>query len=133
MDGFEKREDTVIEEKSYSEDMWLERRNKIFKINSVIWLVVGILEFIIGLRFLLLLLAANPDNAFAEFIYNLSEVFVWPFLGLFEAPTADGSVLEFSSLVAMLIYLALGWGITKAVEIAMTPSEAREMRTLHRR
>ncbi|MBD0337257.1 MAG: YggT family protein, partial [Cyanobacteria bacterium Co-bin13] len=42
--------------------------------------LVGALQILLGLRFLLRLSAANPDNTFAGFIYSLSQPFVAPLL-----------------------------------------------------
>lgn len=90
------------------------------------------LEVIIGMRVLLKLLAADPDNAFATFIYRFSRMLVWPFFGLIEEPVADGSVLELSSIIAMLVYLLVAWGITKLIYLVMMPSHVRQTRTVHR-
>ena len=77
-------------------------------VKGVIYLVAA-LEALLGLRFLLRLTAANPDNAFAEFIYGLSQPFVNPFSTLFISPTFDGNtnIFDVNVLVAMTAYLAL--------------------------
>ncbi len=41
-------------------------------IASIISLIGGIIVTLLGLRFVLALLGANPANAFASFIYNTS-------------------------------------------------------------
>jgi len=93
--------------------------NRVFtwKFTQLVWLLFGILEALIGLRVILRLIAANPGNPFARFIYALSGVFVWPFLGLTGTPSANGAALEISSLVAMLVYALLAWIIVKLVWI----------------
>lgn len=78
------------------------------------------------------MLAANPANAFASFIYDVSYVFLSPFFGLVGTPTSDGSVLEITSLIAMLVYLLVGWGITYLVNLLMMPTRVRHVRTVHR-
>ncbi|MDB9529166.1 YggT family protein [Oscillatoria sp. CS-180] len=77
-------------------------------VRGVIYLVAA-LEVLLGLRFLLRFTAANPDNTFAGFIYNLSQPFVNPFSTLFISPTFDGSryIFDVNVLVAMAAYLAL--------------------------
>lgn len=71
--------------------------------------LVGALELLLGLRFLLRLTAANPENTFANFIYNLSRPFVNPFSTLFISPTFNGSanIFDVNVLVAMAAYLVL--------------------------
>lgn len=77
-------------------------------VRGVIYLVAA-LEVLLGLRFLLRLTAANPDNLFAGVIYGLSEPFVDPFSTLFISPTFNGSlnIFDVNVLVAMSAYLAL--------------------------
>jgi ABC-type xylose transport system permease subunit len=92
-----------------------ERHIVLIRITRVIWLIAGILEALIGLRFLLKLIAANPHAGFAQFIYSITAVFLVPFQGLTATPSAGGAVLEISSLIAMLVYGLLAWGVVRAV------------------
>lgn len=77
-------------------------------IRGVIFLVAA-LEVLLGLRFMLRLTGANPDNMFARVIYDLSQPFVAPFSTLFISPTLGGSqyIFDVNLLVAMAAYLAL--------------------------
>jgi hypothetical protein len=77
----------------------------------VLWLVLGSIEALIGLRVALKLIGANPDNAFARFIYDFSGLFVAPFVGLTGMPAAGGMVLEIPSIIAMLLLAGIGWAI----------------------
>ena len=81
-----------------------ENRRTLYKISQFIWLCFGILEGLIGLRILLKLMAANPDNPFARLIYGITDVFLWPFVGLTMTPAANGVVLEIHSIVALFVY-----------------------------
>ncbi|HEY6777613.1 MAG TPA: hypothetical protein VI122_13990, partial [Thermoleophilaceae bacterium] len=55
--------------------------------------------------FFLLLFGANPDAAFAEFVYRTLTRVMAPFRGLFEPLRLDGrSVLDVSILFAMIVY-----------------------------
>ncbi|MFO7681030.1 MAG: YggT family protein [Chloroflexota bacterium] len=92
-----------------------ERRLFSFKTTQWIWVVLGFVEVIIGLRVILLLIGANPQSPFAAFIYNLSAIFLLPFAGLVGAPAAGGMVLEISSIIAMLVYALLAWGIDRII------------------
>lgn len=87
-----------------------------------VWFVIAVIVALIGLRFVLLALGANPTNGFANFIYGLSGIFVAPFRGLFgREPAAGGSYFETASLVAMAVYLLLGWLINRGLDIFMAP------------
>lgn len=81
-----------------------------------IYFVFGVIIGFIVLRMGLLLLAANQSNAFVDFIYSVSALFVAPFFGIFAyTPVYGASVFEISSLVAILVYVLLCWGLVALV------------------
>jgi uncharacterized protein YggT (Ycf19 family) len=96
-------------------DPYEARRTALYRVWQVIWLIVGIVEGLIAIRFILRLLGANPDAGFAQLIYGLTAPLVAPFVGLFGTPRFQGSAFEFTSLVAMLVYALLAWVIVKIV------------------
>ncbi len=83
----------------------------------VVWFIVGVIVVLIGLRFVLLLLGANNAAGFTDFVYSLSGAFVSPFIGIFGEPSYGKSVFEISSLLAIVVYLLIGWGIAKLLTI----------------
>ncbi len=94
----------------------------LYRAKRIVWFVVSVIIAVIALRFVLLALAANQENAFASFVYGLSGIFVAPFLGLFGAePTFGTSYYESASLVAIAVYLMLGWLISKLLELILAP------------
>ena len=84
---------------------------------QLIWLGLGILEALIGLRVIFKLIAVDPGNILASLLYGLTNVFLFPFSGLIPTPTSGGNILELSSLVAMVIYALLAWAAVKLVEV----------------
>jgi hypothetical protein len=96
-------------------DVGAEHQLIILRISQVVWLCVGIVEVFIGLRVLLKLIGANPANDFANFVYNFAGVFLSPFFGLVGSPSSGGVVLEVPSLIAMLVYGLVGWGIVSVI------------------
>jgi hypothetical protein len=76
---------------------------------GLIQLAFGVLEGLIGLRFVLKLMAANPLNPFASLIYFITTPFLWMFQGLTRTPSFEGIQIEFFSLVAMVVYALIGW------------------------
>jgi uncharacterized protein YggT (Ycf19 family) len=96
-------------------DSGQEQRLFSFKATQWIWLVLGIVESLIAMRVVLKIIAANPGSPFAAFIYNLSAVFLYPFAGLVGTPATGGMVLEISSIIAMMVYALLAWGIERTV------------------
>ncbi|HSW36769.1 MAG TPA: YggT family protein [Candidatus Saccharimonadales bacterium] len=99
-------------------DIQAEAEHPINVAERVVWYVAGVLLFLLGFRFLLSLLGANPSNSFANFIYATSHPFVAPFFSLFNYNYSNGvSHFEIYTLVAMLFYALVAWGIARLVTI----------------
>ena len=70
------------------------------------------------MRFIFALLSANPANAIVQFINNASYPFVKPFFNLFDYSFHYGVArFETFTLVAMLIYALVAFGLAKLVTI----------------
>jgi uncharacterized protein YggT (Ycf19 family) len=81
----------------------------------IVYLVFGVIEALIAIRVVLKLLGANPDAGFTSLIYNVTQPFVAFFQGVFPDTASHGSVLEISSLLAILVYALLAFGIATVV------------------
>jgi hypothetical protein len=81
--------------------------------------LVGALEILLGLRFFLQLVGANKENIFASVIYDFSHPFLLPFADLFTNPSLGeaGNVLEFSTILAMIVYGLLSILANRLVEM----------------
>ncbi len=82
-------------------------------VSGVIWFAFGVLEALIGLRVVFRLMGANPQNPFANFVYNSTLLYLAPFANLMPNPSMNGLVLEITSLMAMIIYALVAWGIVR--------------------
>jgi YggT family protein len=105
-----------------------EKNKPTFKIRMLVWYLVDIIEALLGLRFLLRFLGANPANAFADFIYDLSLVFVGPFLNLFNPITVGNFVIEVSTLFAMLAYWLLAYIISEILRLLLPERRSETVR-----
>ncbi len=85
------------------------------RFTGLIHLGFGILNGLIAIRFLLKLMAANPANPFAAFIYTITYPFLFVFQGLVRTPAFEGIEIEFFSLIAIAFYFLLGWVITRVI------------------
>jgi YggT family protein len=94
-----------------------EQRVATFKATQLIWLLLGLLEAAIALRIVFKLIAVNAANPFATVLYKLTDFFVAPFASLVGAPAAGGMVLEISSIIAMIVYLLIGWALERIVYV----------------
>ena len=90
-----------------------EGRVTTFKLTQLIWLLVGLVDGLLGLRFIFKLIGVNAANTFASFLYKLTDFFVAPFASLTGAPAAGGMVFEFSTILAIIIYLLIGWVLAR--------------------
>ncbi len=120
------------------EDRNQSRANTRYWIATVTYFILGVLEIILALRFIFRLLGANMGNSFISLLYNLSHVFVGPFNGIFNDQTISariGSVFEVSTIIAMLIYALIAWGIVSLGRVIFAPvvSGQRRVSTTRRR
>lgn len=84
----------------------------------LVMFLFGVIIAFIALRFILLMLAANQGNAFVDLIYGISGIFVAPFYGIFgNTPQFGASVIDVSSIVAIIVYALIAWAITSLVTI----------------
>jgi len=88
-----------------------------FKATQMIWLLLGLLEASIALRVVFKLIAVNAANQFAKLLYGVTNIFVAPFKSLVGNPTSGNNVLEITSIIAMLVYLLIAWGIERIVYV----------------
>ena len=79
-----------------------------------VWYVTGFIIALLALRMVFQLLGANQGNPFVDLVYGLSGFFAAPFFGMFSyTPSYGVSYFEVSTLVAILIYALIGWGVAK--------------------
>jgi hypothetical protein len=110
----------------------LEYREAIVKVTQFIWLVFGGLEALIGIRVILMLIGANPANPFTALVYQLSELFLWPFRNIVANPGFQNYVFEITSLIAMIVYALIGWAIVRLVWVLFYRAPSSQVTTYHR-
>lgn len=78
---------------------------------SIAYAIFGFIGITVGLRFVLLLVGANPTSPLVSWIYNWSNPLVAPFSGILgQSPTAAGqgvaaqSVFDWTALIALVVY-----------------------------
>lgn len=90
-------------------------------VEYLVYFLFGFLEILLAFRLVLKLAGANIASAFVGLIYGLTGVFILPFEGIFRRGYTQGlettSVIEPSTLVAIIVYAVLAWGIVKLVRI----------------
>lgn len=103
----------------------IERARPLYRGTQLVWYIVWILEALLLFRFLLKLIGANPGAGFTEFIYGVTYPFAQPFLAVVGSTRVEGSVFEWTTLLAMAVYWLLGWAIARLFVIGK-PMSSRE-------
>src|SRR5437588_750701 len=80
------------------------RRLAAYRLTQLVYWVFGLIEGLIAIRLILKALGANPSAGFSQFIYSITAPLVAPFMGLFSNPGYQNSVLELTSIVALIVY-----------------------------
>lgn len=90
-------------------------------IGYLIYFLFGTIEILLIFRLAFKLSGANPGSSFVNLIYSLTQIFIMPFAGIFRQATTAGvettAILEPASIVAIIVYAVLAWGITQLVVI----------------
>ncbi len=90
---------------------------RVFNVRRVLYTILSVVEVFLAIRLLLRLFAANPDAVFSRLIYALTFPFIAPFSGVFPESHASGSVLEISTILAMIMYPLFCWVIVRLVRL----------------
>lgn len=101
-------------------------KKAIFRTYQIIWYILGVIEVLLGFRFLLKLLGANPFSGFVDFIYTISDPFALPFAGMLRVTATAEAVLEWSTLVAMVVYAIVAYGIVALLQL-IKPTNPQEV------
>ena len=90
-------------------------------VEYLVYFFFGVLEILLVFRLVLKLMGASMSSTFVGLIYGLTGIFTFPFEGIFRRGYTKGlettSVLEPSTLVAIIVYVLLAWGIVKLIRI----------------
>ena len=81
----------------------------------VINVIVGLVELLLALRFVLELLGANSGAAFVAWVYSASGNLVAPFAGAFPSISIGTGLIDIPTVLAMIAYAILGWLIIRLV------------------
>jgi len=88
----------------------------------LIYYFFGFLEILLAFRLILKIAGASLSSGFVRLIYTLTSILIMPFDGIFRKAVAPGmeavSVFEPATLVAIIVYILIAWGIVKLVRIS---------------
>lgn len=121
-----------VHEEHIVQNVNLEYREALSRVSQFIWLIFGGIEALIGIRVILMLIGANPANTFTAFVYQLSELFLWPFRNIVANPAFQNMILEITSVIAMIVYPLIGWAIVRLIWVLFYRAPTSEVTTYHR-
>ncbi len=94
----------------------------LYRGTQIVWYILGLLEALLAFRFVLKLLGANSFAGFTSFIYGITYPFAAPFLSVFRITDVNGSVFEWTTLLAMLVYWLVAMAIVNLFLMGKTVS-----------
>jgi len=94
-----------------------ETKKTIIRFNQVIWYILGLIEILLIFRIVLKALGANPFTGFTNLIFTLTAPLAVPFNGILGATVVGNSVIEWSTIVAGIVYLCVAWGLVYLINL----------------
>jgi uncharacterized protein YggT (Ycf19 family) len=94
------------------------RARGVARVSQVVDYIFFVLYALLGLRFLLALLAARSSAGFVRFIVAVTDPFYRPFRGIVNSPSTDsGHTLLVPLIIAIVVYLLLHLAINGLLRI----------------
>ncbi len=88
----------------------------------LVYYFFGFLEILLTFRLILKIAGASLTSGFVRFIYTVTSIFTMPFDGIFRKAVAPGmeavSIFEPGTMVAIIVYILIAWGIVKLIRIS---------------
>lgn len=101
-------------------------KKAIFRVYQIIWYILGVIEVLLIFRIVLKMLDANPGSGFTNLIYTLSDPLAVPFRGIFQTAVVQGSVFEWSTIIAGVVYAVVAWGLVQLFQL-VKPTNPQEV------
>ncbi len=97
-----------------------ETRNTVSEGNMgkrIVMLIFSFIEVLLAFRFVFKLTGANPGNAFVKGLYDVTQIFVGIFQGIFSTSTTTGAetkaIFEPGTLIAIIVVALIAWFVMK--------------------
>lgn len=102
-----------------------EKKKTIFRFNQIIWYILGLVEILLLFRIILKILGANPLVGFTSLIYAITTPLAAPFGGILATSVSGNTVIEWSTIIAAIVYLFVAWGLVYLLDIVypLTPKD----------
>lgn len=94
-----------------------ETKKTIFRFNQVIWYILILIEVLLIFRVVLKALGANPLAGFTSLIYAITSPLTIPFNGILGVSITGNSLIEWSTLIAAIVYVCIAWGLAYLLDL----------------
>jgi hypothetical protein len=94
-----------------------------FRSSQVVWYLLGVIEILLLLRFVLKFIGANISAGFTQFIYVISSPLAGSFMNVVDPSQIGRSIFDWSILLAMIIYALIAWGAVKLLVMSQPTSD----------
>jgi flagellar biogenesis protein FliO len=99
----------------------------------IVVVLFSLIEIVLGFRFVFKLMGANPGNVFVKGLYDVTQLFVGVFEGIFAkvivSDTATKAIFEPATLIAIVVVGLIAWGVMKLMA-QNTVSEFKKTETV---
>lgn len=102
-----------------------EKKKTIFRFNQIIWYILGLIEVLLIFRVALKAVGANSSSGFTSLIYSITAPIAVPFSGILGVSITGNSLIEWSTVVAAIVYLCVAWGLVYLLDLIypITPKD----------
>lgn len=102
-----------------------EKEKTIFRTNQIVWYILGLVEVLLAFRVVLKALGANPLVGFTSLIYSITTPLATPFNGILGVSATGNSTIEWSTIIAAIVYLSVAWGLVYFLDLIhpITPKD----------
>ena len=87
-------------------------------VRTLVNIVIGVIEILLSLRFIFKFFVVNAGTPFVVWIYGVTERLVSPFAKILPDLKLGGFVVDFATLVALIVYVVIGYFILKIFSYA---------------
>jgi len=94
-----------------------------FRSLQIVWYILGVIEILLALRFVLKFIGANVSAGFTQFIYVISSPLAGSFMNVVNPSQVGRSIFDWSILLAMIIYALIAWGAIKLLVMSKPASD----------
>ena len=108
-----------------------EQKKTIFRFYQIIWYILGVIETLLVIRFVLRAFGANPFTGFVAFVYGITNPLTLPFQGIFGSSGNNSQyVIEWSTVVAIVVYALVAYGLVEVFQLVKPVSKEEVEQTV---